>query len=203
MCSIAGKFGCTAETLRRRVRQAERDRGAGPGMTSDDRERVGALELELRELRQANEILRKASAWFAQAEFGRPLKRRSLSSTSIAIPMPPARGTLHPVAAIFVNPLAQLIRAGEQRSRRSRARGNLDLLLRAGADPNARDRDGGTPLHAAARHGGYPAMVEQLLDAGADSAASDNAGRRPADYARGRKELARTRAWRRLLGGGS
>ena len=63
MCSIAAKFGCTAETLRRWVRQAERDSG------------VRALEREVRELRQANEILRKASAYFAQAEFDRPLKR--------------------------------------------------------------------------------------------------------------------------------
>ena len=46
-------------------------------------------------------------------------------------------------------------------------------------------------------------MVEQLLDAGADTATRDNAGRRPADYAKGRKELVRTRAWRRLLGDGS
>ena len=61
MCSIAAKFGCTTETLRRWVRQAERDSVARPGMTSDDRERVRALEREVRELRQANEILRKAS----------------------------------------------------------------------------------------------------------------------------------------------
>ena len=75
MCSIAAKFGCTTETLRRWVRQAEQDSGARPGMTSDDRARVRALEREVRELRQANEILRKASAWFAQAELDRPLKR--------------------------------------------------------------------------------------------------------------------------------
>ena len=66
---------CTTETLRRWVRQAERDSAARPGMTSDDRERVRALEREVRELRQANEILRKASAYFAQAELDRPLKR--------------------------------------------------------------------------------------------------------------------------------
>ena len=75
MCSIAAKFGCTTETLRRWVRQAEQDSGTRPGMTSDDRARVRALEREVRELRQANEILRKASAYFAQAELDRPLKR--------------------------------------------------------------------------------------------------------------------------------
>src|SRR4051812_3452451 len=62
--SIAAKIGCTAETLR--VRQAERDQGLRAGPTSDDRERIKALEREVRELRQANEILRKASAYFAQ-----------------------------------------------------------------------------------------------------------------------------------------
>ena len=68
MCSIAAKFDRTAETLGRWVRQAERDSGARPGMTTDDGERVKALEREVRDLCQANEILRKASAWFAQAE---------------------------------------------------------------------------------------------------------------------------------------
>lgn len=72
--SIAAKIGCTAETLRRWVRQAERDSGARPGMTTDDRERIRALERENRELRQANEILRKASAYFAQAELDRLYK---------------------------------------------------------------------------------------------------------------------------------
>ena len=75
MCSIASKFGCTTDTLRRWVRQAERDSGARPGMTSDDREWVKALEREVRELRQANEILGKASAYFAQAELDRLLQR--------------------------------------------------------------------------------------------------------------------------------
>ena len=72
--SIAAKIGCTAETLRGWVRQAERDQGKRPGPTSDDRERVKALEREVRELRQANEILRKASAYFAQAELDRWFK---------------------------------------------------------------------------------------------------------------------------------
>ncbi len=66
--SIAAKIGCTSETLRRWVRQAERDRGKRAGPTTEDRERIKALERENRELRQANEILRKASAYFAQAE---------------------------------------------------------------------------------------------------------------------------------------
>jgi len=73
--SIAAKIGCTGETLRRWVRQGERDQGLRDGMTSAERERLKALERENRELRQANEILRKASAYFAQAELDRPLKR--------------------------------------------------------------------------------------------------------------------------------
>jgi transposase len=72
--SIAGKIGCTAETLRKWVRQAERDRGLRPGPTTEERERIKALERENRELRQANEILRKASAYFAQAELDRRSK---------------------------------------------------------------------------------------------------------------------------------
>jgi transposase len=73
--SVAAKIGCTSETLRRWVRQAERDSGLRPGTTTDEGERIRALEREVRELRQANEILRKASAYFAQAELDRPLKR--------------------------------------------------------------------------------------------------------------------------------
>lgn len=72
--SIAAKIGCTAETLRRWVRQAERDTGRREGQTTPERERIKALEREVRELRQANEILRKASAYFAQAELDRRFK---------------------------------------------------------------------------------------------------------------------------------
>ncbi len=72
--SIAGKIGCTAETLRRWVRQAERDQGKRPGATTSELERIKQLERENRELRQANEILRKASAYFAQAELDRRFK---------------------------------------------------------------------------------------------------------------------------------
>ena len=72
--SIATKVGCTAETLRRWVRQAERDAGRRPGLTTEDQQRVKVLERENRELRQANEILRKASAYFAMAELDRRFK---------------------------------------------------------------------------------------------------------------------------------
>ena len=66
--SIAGKIGCTAQTLNEWVKKAARDSGDKPGLTAA---RLKALERENRELRQANEILRKASAYFAQAEFDR------------------------------------------------------------------------------------------------------------------------------------
>jgi transposase len=74
MRSVAAKVGCTAETLRQWVRQAERDRGGEAGLTSEERARLKALERENRELRQANEILRKASAYFAAAELDRRSK---------------------------------------------------------------------------------------------------------------------------------
>jgi len=69
--SIAEKIGCTQEALRRWVRQAERDAGQRPGLTTAEQQRVKELERENRELRRANEILRKASAYFAQAELDR------------------------------------------------------------------------------------------------------------------------------------
>ena len=69
--SIAEKIGCSRETLRNWVRQAERDQGRRAGLTTDDRARLKELERENRELRRANEILRKASAYFALAELDR------------------------------------------------------------------------------------------------------------------------------------
>ena len=72
--SIASKIGCTTQTLDTWMKQAERDAGARAGLSSDERERMQALERENRELRQANEILRKASAYFAQAELDRRFK---------------------------------------------------------------------------------------------------------------------------------
>ena len=72
--SVAEKLGCTSEALRRWVRQAERDRGERPGLTTDERTRLKQLERENVELKRANEILRKASAYFAQAELDRRAK---------------------------------------------------------------------------------------------------------------------------------
>jgi len=72
--AVSSKLGCTAETLRRWVRQAQRDAGTREGMSSNDRERMRELEREVLELRRANEILRKASAYFAQAELDRRRK---------------------------------------------------------------------------------------------------------------------------------
>ena len=72
--SVAEKLGCTVEALRRWVRQAERDAGKRPGLTTDERQRLKELERENGELKRANEILRKASAYFAQAELDRRSK---------------------------------------------------------------------------------------------------------------------------------
>ena len=72
--SIAAKIGCTAQTLHEWVKKADRDSGRTPGIPADVAEKLKALERENRELRQANEILRKASAYFAQAELDRRFK---------------------------------------------------------------------------------------------------------------------------------
>ena len=72
--SIAAKIGCTAQTLHEWVKKADRDSGCRPGITTDVADKLKALERENRELRQANEILRKASAYFAQAELDRRFK---------------------------------------------------------------------------------------------------------------------------------
>jgi transposase len=69
--SIAEKIGCSAETLRKWVQQTEVDSGRRGGLTSEERARMKELEREVRDLRRANEILRKASAYFAQAELDR------------------------------------------------------------------------------------------------------------------------------------
>ena len=72
--SVAEKLGCSVEALRRWVRQTERDHGQRPGLTTDERQRLKQLERENFELKRANEILRKASAFFAQAELDRRWK---------------------------------------------------------------------------------------------------------------------------------
>lgn len=72
--SIASKIGCTPETLRRWVERAEVDEGRRPGMTTSEREELKALKREVRELKRANDILRTASAYFAQAELDRRRK---------------------------------------------------------------------------------------------------------------------------------
>jgi transposase len=71
IASIASKIGCTGETLRKWVRQAERDAGRCAGLTTDERAELKRLQREVVELKRANEILRKASAFFAQAELDR------------------------------------------------------------------------------------------------------------------------------------
>lgn len=73
--SIAGKIGCAPQTLLEWVKKTEINAGKRAGVTNEMAERMKAVEREVRELRQANEILRKASAYFAQAELDRPLKR--------------------------------------------------------------------------------------------------------------------------------
>ena len=75
VASISAKIGCSAHTLLDWVKKAEVDSGRKPGLTSDMAAKLKALEREVRELRQANEILRKASAYFSQAELDRPFKR--------------------------------------------------------------------------------------------------------------------------------
>jgi transposase len=72
--SVAEKLGCTVEALRRWVRQAERDEGRRPGLTTDERAELKRLQRENFELKRANEILKKASAYFAQAELDRRAK---------------------------------------------------------------------------------------------------------------------------------
>ena len=73
--SVAGKIGCTTETLRRWINEAEVDEGKRAGLNTDERRRMKELEREVKELRRANEILRTASAFFAQAELDRQLKK--------------------------------------------------------------------------------------------------------------------------------
>jgi transposase InsO family protein/transposase-like protein len=77
--ALAEKLGCSPDSLRVWARQAQRDVGERPGPTSAEKARIRELEREVRELRQANEILKKASAYFAQAELDRPFRKRRTS----------------------------------------------------------------------------------------------------------------------------
>ena len=73
--AIASKLGCSPDTLRAWCQQAERNAGEHAGLTSAEKDRIKELEREVRELRQANEILKKASAYFAAAELDRPFRK--------------------------------------------------------------------------------------------------------------------------------
>ena len=73
--AVSEKLGCTTETLRRWVKQAEIDEGKREGLSTDERQQMKELQREVKELRRANEILRTASAFFAQAELDRQLKK--------------------------------------------------------------------------------------------------------------------------------
>ena len=83
--SIAGKIGCTAETLRKWVRQGERDSCVWPGATTTEQQRIEDLEREVRQLRKTNEILKLASAYSARAELHRHHRKLTPSSTSTAL----------------------------------------------------------------------------------------------------------------------
>jgi len=73
--SVADKIGCTTESLRRWAKQAEMDQGKRDGLTTDERQQMKDLQREIKELRRANEILKTASTFFAQAELDRQLKK--------------------------------------------------------------------------------------------------------------------------------
>lgn len=74
ICSIASKIGCSPDSLKAWLQRSQVDAGEIPGRTTEERERIKALEKEVKELRRANEILKTASAFFAQAELDRKLK---------------------------------------------------------------------------------------------------------------------------------
>ena len=125
--SIAAKIGCSGETLRNWVRQAERDQGQRPGPTTDERERIKALERENRELRQANEILRKASVYFAMAELDRWSRTGSPSSTITGRPTGSSRFRVLPIAPSTYH--AHAARRADPSMLPARARSDAALLV--------------------------------------------------------------------------
>jgi len=98
-CSVAEKIGCTTESLRRWVKQADIDEGRPDGLSTRGGEEMKALKREVKELRRANEILKTASAFFAQAELNRQLKKCSPYRTARGPVW--GRAALHPVAVFF------------------------------------------------------------------------------------------------------
>jgi transposase len=84
LTAITGKFGCSPDSLRVWVRQVQRDGGGPPGQTNAEKARIKELERGVRDLRQANEILEKLAAYFAQAGLDRPFRKWLLSLNNIA-----------------------------------------------------------------------------------------------------------------------
>src|SRR5262249_39113984 len=162
--SIAEKIGCAAETLRKWVRQAERDAGNRPGLTTEERDRLRQLERENFELRRANEILKKASAYFAQAELDRRARKWGASSTRT--------GT----------------RTGSSRSARCCALPHRCTRSGApgGAPPTAaRHACGATPSSAAISGGSGRKIARSTASARCGSNCGVNGGRSPAAPWRG------------------
>ena len=150
--SVSSKIGCSAETLRKWVRQAERDEGVRPGLTSAERERLKALERENRELRRANEILRKASAYFAPPLgdcTALPCWAAGRSSTA-----DPSRDVVHQFAPRAIRGRADLRRAADR---------PIDVLRRQGPGDGPSPVSGaGAPRRGTARAVGE---VGEALDA--------------------------------------
>ena len=153
--SVAPKLGCTAETRRTWVRQAQRDAGHRPGLTTRERERLKELEREVRELKRANEILRKAFAYVAQAELDRRRTSPRWSSSSPTIApcsgsSRSARAADRPVDGLIAIGTSGHIRRAGPHGRRapissaSRFSGSLTRTSRSTAPGTSGSRCGGT-----------------------------------------------------------